>query len=95
MAASSKMGKSMLDKIKKKSTIGDKTRMNLSKAMDRSGMMERSRNLDRSKNNLLDNSPLKTMEKREDSKTLNFKKVSDKKVSSSESSQSSTEKYQI
>ena len=35
----SKMGKSLLDKIKAKSRMGDKTRMNMSKAMDRSNML--------------------------------------------------------
>ena len=33
------MGKSLLDKIKAKSRMGDKTRMNMSKAMDRSNML--------------------------------------------------------
>ena len=42
--ASSKIGKSLLDKMKAKSKIGDKTRMNMSKAMDRSNMLDRSRN---------------------------------------------------
>ena len=93
--ATSKMGKSMLDKLKKKSSMGDKTRMNMSKAMDRSGMLEKSRNLDRSKNNLMENSAKKTLEKREDSKTLNFKKVDKKRELSSDNSSSSTEKYPI
>lgn len=34
----SKLGKSLLDKIKAKSRMGDKTKMNMSKAMDRSNM---------------------------------------------------------
>ena len=36
----SKMGNSYLEKIKAKSKIGDRTRMNMSKAMDRSKVME-------------------------------------------------------
>lgn len=45
----SKMGKSLLSKIKAKSKFGDITRMNMSKAMDRSNMMEKSKYLDKSR----------------------------------------------
>ena len=76
--ANSKMGKSLLDKIKAKSKIGDKTRMNMSKAMDRSNMLEKSKYLDKSRNNVIDTSTKRITEKREDSKTLNFKKIEKK-----------------
>ena len=87
--ATSKMGKSILDKFKNKSRMGDKTRMNMSKAMDRSGMLEKSRHLDLSKNSIMENNAMKkVIQKREDSKTLNLKKAEDKKEPSSDGSES-------
>ena len=35
----SKIGKSILDKIKAKSKVGDKTKLDMSKAMNRSNML--------------------------------------------------------
>ena len=71
--------------------MGDKTRMNMSKAMDRSNMLEKSRYLDKSRNvdisrnNAVQTSTKKISDRREDSKTLNFKKVENRKQPQSSS----------
>lgn len=59
----SKMGKSILEKIKAKSRMGDITKLNMSKAMDRSNMLEKSRYLDKSRNNVMETSMKKTPKK--------------------------------
>ena len=43
----SKIGKSILEKIKAKSKIGDKTKLDMSKAMNRCNMLEKSKYLDK------------------------------------------------